>query len=129
MSENIRSLLVFPIFSRCWTLLQVDLREKIVTFFDPTGRRSGLNPILASLYAYLRSELGFHRGVAIETTCWSSFRYVSSPNTEVCDRVDSGLLVCREAYVRATGKTEPMIERFREKLVKTLQSELEGVSG
>jgi len=115
--------LLLPIAGASWTLLQVNMEENTVFFIDPEHSVQSCNSILVHLFLYLRSELRFHRGQAIESSQWADLRCKVVPGQS---SFYGGLTLCQVAYTVCSGKTPPPLPEFRLRVVRTVSKLRDG---
>jgi hypothetical protein len=86
---------LYPVFKRHWSLLAVDLRERKVTYYDPTKRNEDLSDTLVKLFRFFKSEMAHHEHRNIEETTWRDFTYRSPETLPKFAAQDSAAFICK----------------------------------
>lgn len=95
---------IYPVFRHHWCLLVVDVRERRVTYYDPTKRDEDLTETLIALFRFLKSEMAHHEHRNIEETTWRDFSYRTPEMLAKFSPQDSAVFICKLAEQIANGE-------------------------
>lgn len=116
----------YPIFKSHWSLLVVDIRERKVTYYDPTKRDEDLTDTLVSLFHFFKSEMAYHENRNIEETTWRDFTYKTPTAMPKFNTQDSAAFICKVAQQLLCGgqlNLEPrMASQYRREVLMTIVS-------
>lgn len=96
--------LLFPIFEDYWRLVIVNVKERIVSYYDPIKEHQQINKFLSALFSLIRNYLLQYENAQIEETIWRDLHYRPTKSPRVFKQ-DSAVFLCRQAYAALTGQS------------------------
>lgn len=115
--------LLFPLKTSNWALLAVDMKERLVYFYDPVKDHSQINRLLSELFAFLRAFILQTENKQLEATEWRDLYYKFLKNPKFEPR-DSGAFICKQAetiFKNKRRKLDPaQVKTYRQEILISL---------